>query len=230
MEKRPSPHESATLFNIGTIKKGFDGNNWIVSTTSSGTHRWTRINYNEYRFSKINKFKKIGEINFIGNICVGGNFYTKLNLNKGLYNAYIINDNLMIAPSSYNVNRESIKNIIWKKKININVDSGFFGFYDLNIIKFLMGNRSTELPLIDIPKNSYFATTKYLVDYDRELPSNLLNYKFGVMKNTETGDEVFGCYISDNMALLLGGHTMMTLYRENELPENLKYYKKHVKK
>ena len=34
--KRPSPTESATLFKIGMIKKGNDGNMWIVYQTKNG--------------------------------------------------------------------------------------------------------------------------------------------------------------------------------------------------
>jgi hypothetical protein len=40
---RKGPTESATNFNIGTKKKGNDGNMWIIIATSSGTHRWKKI-------------------------------------------------------------------------------------------------------------------------------------------------------------------------------------------
>lgn len=40
---RKSPNYSATLFNLGTKKKGNDGNMWIVTKTSSGTKRWTKF-------------------------------------------------------------------------------------------------------------------------------------------------------------------------------------------
>ena len=39
---RPSPPESATSFNVGTKKKGGDGNIWIVVKTISGVKRWKK--------------------------------------------------------------------------------------------------------------------------------------------------------------------------------------------
>lgn len=37
---RPSPTESATLYKVGTIKTGNDGNKWIISESSNGVKRW----------------------------------------------------------------------------------------------------------------------------------------------------------------------------------------------
>lgn len=41
--KRKSPNISATNFPIGTIKKGNDGNKWIVNETSNGILRWVKV-------------------------------------------------------------------------------------------------------------------------------------------------------------------------------------------
>lgn len=41
--ERPSPSESATLFKVGTKKKGNDGNMWEIILTSSGIHKWKKI-------------------------------------------------------------------------------------------------------------------------------------------------------------------------------------------
>lgn len=40
---RKSPTESATLFKVGTKKKGNDGNMWEVKTTKTGVKRWTKV-------------------------------------------------------------------------------------------------------------------------------------------------------------------------------------------
>lgn len=37
---RPSPTESATMFMVGTIRKGNDGNYWIVNADVNGVQRW----------------------------------------------------------------------------------------------------------------------------------------------------------------------------------------------
>lgn len=40
---RKGPTESATQFQIGTIKKGNDGNKWKIIETGTGVHRWSKI-------------------------------------------------------------------------------------------------------------------------------------------------------------------------------------------
>jgi hypothetical protein len=42
-KSRKGPSESATEHSIGTEMKGNDGNMWIISTTKSGIHRWTKV-------------------------------------------------------------------------------------------------------------------------------------------------------------------------------------------
>lgn len=42
-KQRKGPIESATLFSIGTIKKGNDGNKWVIIETSAGIHRWNQL-------------------------------------------------------------------------------------------------------------------------------------------------------------------------------------------
>jgi hypothetical protein len=43
IKQRPSPSESATLFKVGIIKKGNDGNKWIVSKNINGIKKWKLI-------------------------------------------------------------------------------------------------------------------------------------------------------------------------------------------
>ena len=40
---RPSPTSSATLFAVGTRRKGGDGNMWCVGQTTGGVQRWKRV-------------------------------------------------------------------------------------------------------------------------------------------------------------------------------------------
>lgn len=40
---RKAPTESATLFKKGTIKKGNDGNKWIIVTNARGVQRWQKV-------------------------------------------------------------------------------------------------------------------------------------------------------------------------------------------
>ncbi len=41
---RPSPSESATLFSVGTKKKGNDGNMYIIKANKNGVNRWVKVN------------------------------------------------------------------------------------------------------------------------------------------------------------------------------------------
>lgn len=41
---RPSPSQSATIFKVGTKKKGNDGNMWTIKKNKNGVNRWSKIN------------------------------------------------------------------------------------------------------------------------------------------------------------------------------------------
>ena len=43
MSTRKAPSKSATLFKSGTVKKGNDGNKWVIVTNKRGIHRWQKI-------------------------------------------------------------------------------------------------------------------------------------------------------------------------------------------
>lgn len=40
---RKAPSKSATLFESGTVKKGNDGNKWVIVTNKRGIHRWQKM-------------------------------------------------------------------------------------------------------------------------------------------------------------------------------------------
>jgi hypothetical protein len=46
MTTRKGPSQSATLFKEGTVKKGNDGNKWIIVTNKLGVRRWQKIGSN----------------------------------------------------------------------------------------------------------------------------------------------------------------------------------------
>jgi predicted DNA-binding WGR domain protein len=45
---RPSPKESATLYDAGTSREGQDGKMWHIIVASNGTHRWAKGPGNHY--------------------------------------------------------------------------------------------------------------------------------------------------------------------------------------
>ena len=42
-KSRPSPSQSAQDYDVGTIKKGTDGNKWIIRQTESKINRWVKL-------------------------------------------------------------------------------------------------------------------------------------------------------------------------------------------
>ena len=55
---RQGPSESATIFPVGTKKRGNDGNNWIVIQTKT-SKRWSKVNENKLQKTKKNIIYKI---------------------------------------------------------------------------------------------------------------------------------------------------------------------------
>lgn len=225
---RIGPMESATLFQIGTIKKGMDNNDWIVTATYKGVHRWQKINQNNDRkadffFTEIYKLKKIGSFNVTGDVGVGDTYYKRLNLKKGIYDAYKIDDNLMIISSNIKVDKNYIYDIDWSKSCTIGVDTGTFGFFDTNIVDQLIkitdeihnykskkNNKYVpELDYTSFTKDESIITTRQIAGViDEDLPEKLINLKFGVISETGIGDGWFNCYTNgNNKALLIGGYT-----------------------
>ena len=43
VKQRKGPTASATLFPVGTVRTGNDGNKWMIEVNKKGVHRWVRI-------------------------------------------------------------------------------------------------------------------------------------------------------------------------------------------
>ena len=54
---RKGPEESATLFSVGTKKKGNDGNMWVIVKNKNGVKRWQKKT-NKSRKSYTKKSRK----------------------------------------------------------------------------------------------------------------------------------------------------------------------------
>ena len=135
---RKGPEESATKFSVGTIKKGNDGNNWIIIETKNKTHRWKKLDHTNNKTVKKSKSKNIYKSNKKSNIndneipsteklkqlkkkysvSVSGN---KSELANGLYrvrrSAINLNDLKLIYPLLNKENKKEVEKII-NKRIN----------------------------------------------------------------------------------------------------------------
>ena len=144
---RPSPSDSATLYKIGTVKKGNDSNNWIVIQTSNETHRWKKLADNKsnsrknisketLQLTNVNKLKKLTTIEITDKVGIGDFGYKTLDMKKGNYGVYKADDNLLLINSKYKVTKDFLKNILWEKtKKTVSTDSGYFGFFDVYIVE-----------------------------------------------------------------------------------------------
>ena len=80
VKERKSPSESATLFEVNTIKKGNDGNEWIIIETKNKVKRWklvknkTKLEYNDYFYAieatadEYQEFEEDFMTNYLSNI------------------------------------------------------------------------------------------------------------------------------------------------------------------
>ena len=60
---RKAPSQSATLFKKGTIKKGNDGNRWVIVTNARGVQRWQKVQASKKLMkNKTKKSKRILEM------------------------------------------------------------------------------------------------------------------------------------------------------------------------
>lgn len=59
---RKAPSKSATLFKNGTIKKGNDGNKWIIVTNKGGIQRWQKMHGATIKNKSNKKSKRVLEM------------------------------------------------------------------------------------------------------------------------------------------------------------------------
>jgi hypothetical protein len=191
-------------------------------------------NKSEIKLPQIHNLTKIGSFDVKDKIVIGDTDYTELKLRTGKYDAYKLDDNLMILNNDLNIKPD--KNMLdwsWKHSGNgVGVDTGFFGFYDLYSVKSInkiLKDNENMLP------NFKFINDASIVD-GKQLDTECWNWNnltedsimilkntsaFGVISQTGVGDGGFESYIiDDDKAILIGGITGSILfddsYDENE--------------
>ncbi len=232
-EKRPSPSESATLFKIGTIKKGNDNNMWIIAENKNGVKHWkkhtntkesfTKIKNDvivEFKLNTVSSFTKIGKLPIESNVVIGeynyapNNGFTKFK--KGTYYIYKVDDDLVL--SNANVTKNNVADTLWKDTgESVGVDGGMFGFWDLKYLKAL--SKFNKSKFTNIPhfndifdkawykksvKDTGFIKIKDFNDADKFIANGFDGEKIvGVISGTGIGDGVFNCYSNGNNTMLL---------------------------
>ena len=155
-KKRPSPSESATLYDIGTTKKGNDGNMWVIVENKNGIKRWKKISNN-----KIKNVKKKNNIK-------------KTNLNVLLINPFI---KKTIIPLIENYNYDSEPYFIKKNDI-ISISDTSISQY--KVIKYKYNNNKLYLKCSFYPtlyeiKNKYILYYSYTDKNKIHFPIKIIN-------------------------------------------------------
>lgn len=140
-KERKGPEESATKFNIGYKKHGNDGNMWVIVATSSGTHRWKKLQTSTKKKStKISNKNSMQKKTLKGSNEVSSNFLKQL---KKKYNVTI------------NGSKKNIANGLWRIRGHAMSDK------DLEKISYLLSTKDQKTIVKQIKKNIDNPITNY---------------------------------------------------------------------
>jgi hypothetical protein len=171
--------------------------------------KYDQIGGKSIKLSDIKVIQKIGSFMVDDVVVIGDTDYAEIPLTNGMYNAYRVDDNLLIAKQDIEINKQITK---WTWKYSgegVGVDSGQFGFYNKKIIDEInrkSGAKINDMPMFNNDKD-YAIIKESNIDKSERVASRT-NRKIGVIGTTVTGDGFFDCYIIDHDgAILLGGLT-----------------------
>ena len=122
--ERPSPRESATLFNEGFEMTGQDGNLWKIAIASNGVHRWQKVRFEdggEISAEITNLVDKLMEIE--------SHIWDKLKIRSG---SQLYEDSSLQAGYSAALYKELVKQKVTIKEIKENKDVIFDELQDQN--------------------------------------------------------------------------------------------------
>lgn len=160
--------------------------------------------------------KKIGDLMINREVVIGDCYWRKIGLKSGVYEAYRVDDNLMIIHKDLKIKpNKNIKTWTWKNSgTGVDVESGSFGFFDLTTIKKLLKRikkpKFHRMPRIDRMLNGLDEIGADKFSLGTLIKANIKNDEaiYGVMATTDIGDGGFQCFIiDDNRAILIGGLT-----------------------
>ncbi|AYV75199.1 MAG: hypothetical protein Terrestrivirus1_73 [Terrestrivirus sp.] len=208
-----------------------------------------------FKFNDIKEFKKIGKIDIGDKLAYGEIDYSSIDVKKGSYDIYKINDNLILSLSSNTLTKDLLKDIQFTNTSEgVGVDGGTFGFFDEKSLDLIdsKGNvpifeEKIYLEEIKTPKDiiekkwydltyniGFLVKYKYIEDL-KKIQNNIDENKIiGVMMNTGTGDGFFPLYENKekNIYMLMGGFTYDDInckQNEQEGGSRSLYYKKYMK-
>ncbi len=146
---------------------------------------------------KPNHIEKIGEFVINGHTVISDGYWRKIDLRSGIYEAYRIDDNLLIINKDLSIKpNKNITSWTWKNSgTGVDIESGSFGFYDLAMIKKLSKHKNNKIPEfnfnihnIDQMSKGLLISTAHLLKLKKEIANDLI---FGVVASTQVGDGGF---------------------------------------
>lgn len=149
------------------------------------------------KLTDLQTFKKIGSFNADNGIVIGEFDFTKLpTMKNGVYNAYKVNNSLLIAHNDVDLTKNKLSKIIFKNSgKGVGVDGGTFGFYDADIV-----NNKNKYPDINVkkyPDNGIIIKENDIIGYKKS------DKPIGVLMTTSVGDGGFTAYLNNNSIALL---------------------------
>ena len=186
----------------------------------------------QIKLPDIKSIKKICSFKIKKKVVVGEYDYSILKLKSGTYDAYLVDDNLMIINATSKVKpTKSITNWEWTHSgKQVNVEGGTFGFFDLNTLqqinKIIKPKLKNSIPHINrnfsyTPEDGMqFGYTSVSGQHIEDLSGDdKKKFKtFGVSSSTQIGDGGFECYIiGDDRAILIGGYTGDKLFWKSNI-------------
>lgn len=209
-----------------------------------------------FKFNDIKELKKIGKIDIDGKLAYGEVDYSSIDVKKGLYDIYKVDDCLVLSLSTNPQTKDSLKDITFTDTSEgVGVDGGTFGFFDTKSLDAIKSEGNVPifeakiyLEEIKTPKNviekkwydltydvGFLVKYKYTEDFKKQGNKYDIdeNKIIGVMMNTGTGDGSFPLYENKqkNIYMLMGGFTYDSLTQEcqQEGGGHSLYYKKYMK-
>lgn len=188
------------------------------------------LKFNDIKLPQINVVKYMGSFYVEDIVVIGGMEWERINLKPGSYDAYCIDDNLMILNKELKIHfnlfhKSLIKKWIWSHSgASIGTECGTFGFFDLSTvmkIKALTNNSANNcrtMPIIDVGNydSNALITGSHILELKKSEQKKI--GAFGVMTDTKVKGipGAFECFVIDNdRAILIGGHTANVLLNKN---------------
>lgn len=190
-ENRPSPSVSATIFKIGTIKKGNDGNMWVIKENANGVKRWTKqtskqtAKQTSKRNSKRNS-KTNSKTNVVSNKNISINYIDIIDNIKDLHAGHMRDENEKLIPEY----QEAAKK--WREYLK----PAFEELLEYGIVAFLypLGRSWIDSAWEDVGKR--IGTTKKIIDFYK-------NYGFTVNPKLEKETDIFSFILHiDNLPFI----------------------------